>query len=76
MTAGICSLSAYQCDLCLSQQKLRLCHATSGAALPLDHTLQAWLAKEDSPLHDGGDIILEYLSDNEQFLRDADSYFE
>lgn len=67
---------AYRCDLCLSQQKLRLCHVTSGAALPLDHTLQAWLTEEDCPLCDGGDVILEYLSDDEQVLKDVDSYFE
>lgn len=49
---------------------------TSGQALPLDHTLESWMAKEACPLHSGGNVILEYLSDDEQFLQDVDSYFE
>ncbi|XP_024896943.1 AN1-type zinc finger protein 1, partial [Pteropus alecto] len=57
-------------------KKLRLCHVTSGQALPLDHTLESWMAKEACPLHSGGNVILEYLSDDEQFLKDIDSYFE
>lgn len=65
-----------QHGLFLSLQKLRLCHVTSGQALPLDHTLESWMAKEACPLHSGGNVILEYLSDDEQFLQDVDSYFE
>uniref|UniRef100_A0A8P0SDR5 Zinc finger AN1-type containing 1 n=1 Tax=Canis lupus familiaris TaxID=9615 RepID=A0A8P0SDR5_CANLF len=35
----------------LTAKKLRLCHITSGEALPLDHTLETWIAKEDCPLY-------------------------
>ncbi|XP_058524746.1 AN1-type zinc finger protein 1 isoform X2 [Ochotona princeps] len=57
-------------------QKLRLCHITSGEALPLDQTLETWMAKEEYPLYNGGNIILEYLNDEEQFLKNVDSYLE
>ncbi|KAM6215344.1 AN1-type zinc finger protein 1 isoform 2-T2 [Rhynchocyon petersi] len=57
-------------------KKLKLCHITSGEALPLDNILEAWIAKEDCPLYNGGNIILEYLNDEEQFLTNVDSYLE
>ncbi|XP_037659245.1 AN1-type zinc finger protein 1 isoform X3 [Choloepus didactylus] len=57
-------------------KKLRLCHVTSGEALPLDHTLETWIAKKDCPLYNGGNIILEYLNDEEQFLKNVESYLE
>ncbi|KAF6101722.1 zinc finger AN1-type containing 1 [Phyllostomus discolor] len=60
----------------LTGEKLRLCHMTSGEALPLDHTLEMWIAKEDCPLYNGGNIILEYLNEEEQFLKNVDSYLE
>ncbi|KAK2506329.1 hypothetical protein MC885_008061 [Smutsia gigantea] len=60
----------------LTAKKLRLCHISSGEALPLDHTLETWTAKEDCPLYSGGNIILEYLNDEEQFLKNVDSYLE
>ncbi|XP_067568078.1 AN1-type zinc finger protein 1 isoform X1 [Pseudorca crassidens] len=60
----------------LTPKKLRLCHSTSGEALPLDHILETWIAKEDCPLYNGGSIILEYLNDEEQFLNNVDSYLE
>ncbi|XP_007461756.1 PREDICTED: AN1-type zinc finger protein 1 isoform X2 [Lipotes vexillifer] len=60
----------------LTPKKLRLCHSTSGEALPLDHILETWIAKEDCPLYSGGNIILEYLNDEEQFLKNVDSYLE
>ncbi|XP_059984161.1 AN1-type zinc finger protein 1 isoform X6 [Lagenorhynchus albirostris] len=60
----------------LTSKKLRLCHSTSGEALPLDHILETWIAKEDCPLYNGGSIILEYLNDEEQFLTNVDSYLE
>lgn len=64
------------CGLFLSRQKLRLCHVPSGEALPLDHTLETWITKEDCPLYNGGNVILEYLNDEEQFLKNVDSYLE
>ncbi|XP_047375108.1 AN1-type zinc finger protein 1 isoform X3 [Sciurus carolinensis] len=60
----------------LTAKKLRLCHITSGEALPLDQTLETWISKEDYPLYNGGNIILEYLSDEEQSLKNVDSYLE
>ncbi|KAG8520513.1 AN1-type zinc finger protein 1 [Galemys pyrenaicus] len=60
----------------LTAKKLRLCHVTSGEALPLDHALETWISKEDCPLYNGGNIILEYLNDEEQFLKNVDSYLE
>ncbi|KAM9198453.1 AN1-type zinc finger protein 1 isoform 1-T1 [Dugong dugon] len=57
-------------------KKLRLCHITSGEALPLDNILGTWMAKEDCPLYNGGNIILEYLNDEELFLKNVDSYLE
>lgn len=62
--------------LSLSHQKLRLCHVPSGEALPLDHTLERWITKEECPLYNGGNVILEYLNDEEQFLKNVDSYLE
>lgn len=66
----------YYSMISFPQQKLRLCHITSGEALPLDHTLETWIIKEDCPLYNGGNIILEYLNDEEQFLKNVDSYLE
>ncbi|EHH64264.1 hypothetical protein EGM_17439 [Macaca fascicularis] len=60
----------------LTAKKLRLCHIASGEALPLDHTLETWIAKEDCPLYNGGNIILEYLNDEEQFCKNVESYLE
>ncbi|XP_051052729.1 AN1-type zinc finger protein 1 isoform X2 [Phodopus roborovskii] len=60
----------------LTAKKLRLCHIPSGEALPLDHTLEAWITKEDNPLYNGGNVILEYLNDDEQFVKDIESYLE
>nr|XP_042126724.1 AN1-type zinc finger protein 1 isoform X1 [Peromyscus maniculatus bairdii] len=59
-----------------AKQKLRLCHVPSGEALPLDHTLETWITREDNPLYNGGNVILEYLNDEEQTLKNVDSYLE
>lgn len=64
------------CVFFLSHQKLRLCHVPSGEALPLDHTLERWITKEECPLYNGGNVILEYLNEEEQFVKDVDSYLE
>ncbi|KAM6456622.1 AN1-type zinc finger protein 1 isoform 3-T3 [Liasis olivaceus] len=55
-------------------KKLRLCHTASGEALPLDHTVASWINSKDSPLYNGGNVILEYLDNEVEFLADADSY--
>lgn len=70
----VCKCALTLCTFFLSHQKLRLCHVPSGEAMPLDHTLERWLTKEESPLYNGGDVILEYLNDEEQFLENVDSY--
>ncbi|XP_029447421.1 AN1-type zinc finger protein 1 isoform X2 [Rhinatrema bivittatum] len=55
-------------------KKLRLCHVTSGEALPLDHTLESWVSNVECPLYNGGNIILEYLDNDCTALADASSY--
>nr|XP_034980925.1 AN1-type zinc finger protein 1 [Zootoca vivipara] len=57
-------------------KKLRLCHPTSGEALPLDETLESWISSRESPLNNGGNVILEYLDNEVQFLENATSYIE
>lgn len=81
MCSQHCSSRAWEvslplADLFLSQQKLRLCHVPSGEALPLDHILETWITREDNPLYNGGNVILEYLNDEEQTLKNVDSYLE
>lgn len=60
----------------LTAKKLRLYHMTSGEALLLDHTFETWIAKEVCPFYNGGNVILEYLNDEEQFSKNVDSYFK
>ncbi|XP_028925199.1 AN1-type zinc finger protein 1 [Ornithorhynchus anatinus] len=57
-------------------KKLKICHPVSGEALPLDHSLETWIAKEDDPLYNGGNVILEYLENQEQRLEETNSYLE
>ncbi|XP_048364250.1 AN1-type zinc finger protein 1 isoform X1 [Sphaerodactylus townsendi] len=57
-------------------KKLRLCHTASGEALPLDHTLASWISNKECPLYNGGNVILEYLDNEIQFLEDANLYLE
>uniref|UniRef100_A0A1W7RBE7 ZFAND1 protein n=1 Tax=Agkistrodon contortrix contortrix TaxID=8713 RepID=A0A1W7RBE7_AGKCO len=55
-------------------KKLRLCHTASGEALPLDHIVGLWINSKELPLYNGGNVILEYLDNDVEFLADADSY--
>lgn len=48
----------------LTAKKLRLCHPETGEAFRMDDTLISLLAHRDTPLYNGGMVILEYL-DNE-----------
>ncbi|KAJ6663973.1 hypothetical protein lerEdw1_008927 [Lerista edwardsae] len=57
-------------------KKLRLCHTTSGEALPLDQTLASWTTNKECPIYNGGNVILEYLDNGVQFLEDTNSYLE
>lgn len=55
-------------------QKLRLCHPETGEAFKMDVCLQSLLSLSESPLYNGGNVILEYL-DNESFgVEDATAY--
>uniref|UniRef100_A0A493T7K1 ZFAND1-like ubiquitin-like domain-containing protein n=1 Tax=Anas platyrhynchos platyrhynchos TaxID=8840 RepID=A0A493T7K1_ANAPP len=55
-------------------QKLRLCHTSSGEALPFEDTLEKWLSDKECPLFNGGNIILEYLDNDVLFIEDTESY--
>ncbi|XP_073406692.1 AN1-type zinc finger protein 1 [Dendrobates tinctorius] len=48
----------------VTSKKLRVCHANTGAALPMNGSIEMWLSAAENPLHNGGNIIMEYL-DNE-----------
>ncbi|XP_044279833.1 AN1-type zinc finger protein 1 [Varanus komodoensis] len=56
--------------------KLRLCHTVSGEALPLDHILASWISCKESPLYNGGNVILEYLDNEVHFLENVNSYLQ
>ena len=55
-------------------QKLRLCHPQTGEALRMDDTLLSLLAHLESPLHNGGNVILEYLDNDCSTLDDVSAY--
>ncbi|XP_058232916.1 AN1-type zinc finger protein 1 isoform X2 [Hemibagrus wyckioides] len=58
----------------LTAKKLRLCHPETGEAFKMDVCLQSLLSLSESPLYNGGNVILEYL-DNESFgVEDATAY--
>ncbi|GCB69915.1 AN1-type zinc finger protein 1 isoform X2 [Scyliorhinus torazame] len=60
----------------LASKKLRLCHSESGSALPMNQTLELWIANTDCPLVSGGTIILEYLDNDCVKLESTNSYME
>lgn len=55
-------------------QKLRLCHPETGEAFKMDTSLQSLLSQTDCPLHNGGNIILEYLDNESSGLDDVTAY--
>lgn len=57
-----------------SAQKLRLCHPETGEAFKMDASLQALLSHTDCPLHNGGNVILEYLDNESSGLDDVTAY--
>ncbi|CAL8312573.1 unnamed protein product [Merluccius merluccius] len=59
----------------LNAKKLRLCHPQTGEALRMDETLLSLLAHPDTPLHNGGNVVLEYLDNHLTALDDVSSYF-
>ncbi|XP_030625065.1 AN1-type zinc finger protein 1 isoform X2 [Chanos chanos] len=58
----------------LTAKKLRLCHPETGQALKMDACLQSLLSLQDSPLHNGGNVILEYLDNDSTGLEDVSAY--
>ncbi|XP_046879833.1 AN1-type zinc finger protein 1 [Hypomesus transpacificus] len=58
----------------LTAKKLRLCHPQTGEALRMDDTLLSLLAHLESPLHNGGNVILEYLDNDCSTLDDVSAY--
>lgn len=59
----------------LTAKKLRLCHPQTGAALEMDLPLLSLLSDPDSPLHNGGNVVLEYLDPHVTSLDHVTSYF-
>ncbi|XP_062841553.1 AN1-type zinc finger protein 1 isoform X2 [Trichomycterus rosablanca] len=58
----------------LTAKKLCLCHPETGEALKMDASLQTLLSLPESPLYNGGNVILEYL-ENESFgVEDVTAY--
>ncbi|XP_072514595.1 AN1-type zinc finger protein 1 [Salminus brasiliensis] len=58
----------------LTARKLRLCHPESGEALKMDASLQSLLSLPDSPLYNGGNVILEYLDNESIGVEDITAY--
>ncbi|XP_037550272.1 AN1-type zinc finger protein 1 [Nematolebias whitei] len=58
----------------LTAKKLRLCHPQTGEALRMDDTLLSLLAHPETPLHNGGNMILEYLDNESPGLEDVSDY--
>uniref|UniRef100_A0A3P9NRS5 Zinc finger, AN1-type domain 1 n=1 Tax=Poecilia reticulata TaxID=8081 RepID=A0A3P9NRS5_POERE len=58
----------------LTAKKLRLCHPETGQALQMDDSLLSLLAHPDAPLHNGGNVILEYLDNECTGLEDVSDY--
>ncbi|XP_069587633.1 AN1-type zinc finger protein 1 isoform X1 [Ranitomeya imitator] len=56
-------------------KKLRLCHAETGVALPTDGSVDMWLSTAENPLHNGGNIIMEYLDNGCNKIEDPSVYF-
>ncbi|KPP74627.1 zinc finger, AN1-type domain 1-like, partial [Scleropages formosus] len=58
----------------LTAKKLRLCHPHTGEALKMDDALLSWLSHPERPLHNGGNVILEYLENDCAQLPDTSAY--
>ncbi|XP_059380086.1 AN1-type zinc finger protein 1 [Carassius carassius] len=58
----------------LTAKKLRLCHPETGEAFKMDTSLQSLLSNTDCPLHNGGNVILEYLDNESSGLDDVTAY--
>ncbi|XP_051538293.1 AN1-type zinc finger protein 1 isoform X2 [Myxocyprinus asiaticus] len=58
----------------LTAKKLRLCHPETGEAFKMDVSLQSLLSHAECPLHNGGNVILEYLENESTGLDDVTVY--
>ncbi|XP_070784481.1 AN1-type zinc finger protein 1 isoform X3 [Enoplosus armatus] len=58
----------------LTAKKLRLCHPQTGEAFRMDDTLLSLLAHLETPLYNGGNVILEYLDNECTGLEDVSDY--
>ncbi|CAL9698120.1 unnamed protein product [Knipowitschia caucasica] len=58
----------------LSAKKLRLCHPSTGEAFQMEDTIQSLLALPETPLYNGGNLILEYLENDHTSLTDVSEY--
>ncbi|KAF6737666.1 AN1-type zinc finger protein 1 [Oryzias melastigma] len=58
----------------LTAKKLRLCHPQTGEALRMDDTLILLLSHPDTPIYNGGNVILEYLDNESTGLKDISDY--
>lgn len=58
----------------LTAKKLRLCHPQTGKAFRMDDTLLSLLAHPETPLYNGGNVILEYLDNECTSLEDVSDY--
>ncbi|XP_061821763.1 AN1-type zinc finger protein 1 isoform X1 [Nerophis lumbriciformis] len=58
----------------LAAKKLRLCHPVTGKALRQDDSLHSLLTSPEDPLHNGGNVILEYLDNDSSGLEDVCQY--
>lgn len=57
----------------LTAKKLRLCHPETGEALRMDANILS-LLEQEHPLHNGGNIILEYLDNETTMIDDVGVY--
>ncbi|XP_029001562.1 AN1-type zinc finger protein 1 isoform X2 [Betta splendens] len=55
-------------------KKLRLCHPDTGETMPMDDTLLVLMSHPETPLHNGGNVILEYLDNECTGLQDVYEY--
>ncbi|KAM3927798.1 AN1-type zinc finger protein 1 [Leptodactylus fuscus] len=57
-----------------SAKKLRVCHAETGATLPMDSSIDIWLTSPENPLYNGGNIIIEYLENECNAIENTSLY--
>ncbi|XP_035530026.1 AN1-type zinc finger protein 1 [Morone saxatilis] len=60
----------------LTAKKLRLCHPQTGESFRMDDTLLSLLAHPETPLYNGGNVILEYLDNECTGLEDVSDYIK